>query len=122
AYGPWVQRVDEAVSQLVRTVVAAGKIPLAIGGGHNNAYGMIKGCAQALGRGINALNIDAHADLRPMDYRHSGNGFTYALHEGLLQRYFAFGLHENYNSRSIYEEMLGRPDRVGYATYESMYV
>lgn len=122
AYGPWVQRVDEAVSQLVLTVVAAGKIPLAIGGGHNNAYGMIKGCAQALGRGINALNIDAHADLRPMDYRHSGNGFTYALHEGLLQRYFAFGLHENYNSRSIYEEMLGRPDRVGYATYESMYV
>ncbi len=120
--GPFVERIDRVVSQLVATIVSAGKIPIVVGGGHNNAYGMIKGTASALNRPVNILNIDAHADLRPMDYRHSGNGFTYALHENLLNHYFIFGLHENYNSEAIYLEMLNRPDQVSYASFESMVV
>src|SRR5690606_31733556 len=34
-----VCEIDEIVCNLVEKIVAAGKIPIAIGGGHNNAYG-----------------------------------------------------------------------------------
>lgn len=120
--GPYVERIDAVVAQLVEIIVGAGKIPIAVGGGHNNAYGMLKGTSAALSRSVNAINIDAHADLRPMDYRHSGNGFTYALNENLLNRYFIFGLHENYNSQAIYSEINSPSNKVDYISYEAMYV
>ena len=47
---------------------------------------------------INILNIDAHADFRPLEGRHSGNGFSYAFREGFIKKYYAYGLHENYIS------------------------
>lgn len=117
-----VEKIDAAVTAVVETIVAAGKIPIAVGGGHNNAYGMLKGTSRALGHPVNTVNIDAHADMRPRDYRHSGNGFSYALHEDLLDRYFVFGLHENYISEAIYDEMERYAPRVGFNTYESMRV
>ncbi len=117
-----VAHIDGVVATLAEIIVAAGKIPIAIGGGHNNAYGMLKGTSQAMGHAVNALNIDAHADMRPRDYRHSGNGFSYALHEGFLNRYFVFGLHENYNSEAIYKEIKSRPEQVNYNTYEAIQV
>ena len=118
----YVAQIDETVTALVKTIVAAGKIPIAIGGGHNNAYGILKGTSQAVGHAVNALNIDAHADMRPRDYRHSGNGFSYAIHEGFLNKYFIFGLHENYNSEAIYKEIQSRSEQVNYTTYEAIRV
>ncbi len=41
--GELVNRLDTIVSQIVQKIIAAGKIPIIIGGGHNNAYGNIKG-------------------------------------------------------------------------------
>jgi len=117
-----VCNIDEQVAHLVEMIVAAGKIPIAIGGGHNNAYGMLKGTSKGLGKGINAINIDAHADLRPQDYRHSGNGFTYARHEGFLKRYFIFGLHENYITQAIATTMEEGSDDIQYNTYEQLAV
>lgn len=114
--------IDKQVSALVEIIVAAGKIPIAIGGGHNNAYGMLKGTSKGLGKKINAINIDAHADLRPRDYRHSGNGFTYAYEEGFLKRYFMFGLHENYITQAIAKTMDHWSDDVEYNTYEQLVV
>lgn len=103
-----VLRIDDAVSMLIRQVCAAGKEPIIIGGGHNNAYGCIKGAALGLtdaGRmnysTINCMNCDAHADLRPMEGRHSGNGFSYAAHEGYLKRYSITGLHEIFNMQMV---------------------
>jgi len=37
AYRHAVQSIDEAVEPLIRTITAAGKIPIVISGGHNNA-------------------------------------------------------------------------------------
>lgn len=117
-----VCEIDEVVSNLVEKIVAAGKIPIAIGGGHNNAYGMLKGSGKALGTSMNAINIDAHADLRPRDYRHSGNGFTYAYDEGFLKRYFIFGLHENYISEAISKKIDDSDGNVEFNTYEQLEV
>ena len=83
-YRKSVEIIDQSVSQLVYEIVKAGKIPILIGGGHNNAYGAIKGSASALGTKINALNFDAHSDLRALEGRHSGNGFRYAMGSAIL--------------------------------------
>jgi formiminoglutamase len=101
--------------------VSAGKIPIIIGGGHNNAYGNIKGTSLALKKPINAINFDAHHDFRAEEGRHSGNGFSYAFAEGFLKNYFIFGLHENYTSDTIFRT-LKKLKTIKYNTFESMMV
>lgn len=105
-------RIDELVYPVVRNIVDAGKIPVVIGGGHNNAYPLLKGSAAALGKPLHAVNLDAHADFRIMEGRHSGNGFRYAYAEGLLEKYAMLGLHEAYNSQSVVDELRALPDRL----------
>ncbi|EHQ41035.1 formimidoylglutamase [Myroides odoratus] len=115
-----VQLIDKEVSHLIAKIVKAGKIPIVIGGGHNNAYGNIKGTALAKGKAINAINFDAHTDFRPLEGRHSGNGFSYAFEEGFLKNYFVFGLHENYTSKGVFSSIKLHADRVKYNTYEQI--
>lgn len=112
--------IDKEVTYYIRLIVAAGKKPIVVGGGHNNCYGIIKGCALALNHSINSINIDAHTDLRPMEGRHSGNGFTYALREGFLKNYFIFGLHENYLSKDMLKRMTEESSGIMYNTYEEL--
>ncbi len=95
--------VDQHVVETIQTIVAAGKVPIIIGGGHNNSYGNITGTAQALGEKLNVLNIDPHTDYRSLEGRHSGNGFSYAHKGGSLNKYAVYGLHEGYNGKSIIE-------------------
>jgi formiminoglutamase len=115
-----VDRIDKDVSHIVFNIVKSGKIPIIIGGGHNNSYGNIKGTALAKGKPINAINFDAHSDFRILEGRHSGNGFSYAYEEGFLKKYFVFGLHENYTSKSVLDLIKKTEDRVRYNTYDSL--
>lgn len=115
-----VERVDKEVSHLISTIVKANKIPIIIGGGHNNAYGNIKGTALAKGRPINAVNFDAHSDFRILEGRHSGNGFSYAFDEGFLKKYFIFGLHESYTSKNVLDRLKTLDDRVRFNTYDEI--
>lgn len=112
--------IDAEVSQLVYQIVKAGKIPIIIGGGHNNAYGNIKGTSLALNKPINVVNFDAHTDFRPEEGRHSGNGFSYAYAEEFLNKYFIFGLHENYTSDSILKTINKLKKKVDYNTFEAI--
>ena len=115
-----VKKIDKEVSYIVCKIIQAGKIPIIIGGGHNNSYGNIKGTALAKGKAINAVNFDAHSDFRILEGRHSGNGFSYAFEEGFLKKYFIFGLHENYTSKSVLDIIKKLEDRVRYNTYDSI--
>lgn len=117
-----VERVDRKVQWVIEKVVASGKIPIVIGGGHNNAYGNIKGTAQAKGKSINVVNLDAHTDLRPTKGRHSGNGFSFAIEEKILNNYFIFGLHENYLSASVHEMIVESAGQIKFNTYEEVAV
>lgn len=94
---------DFLVSSIVERIVRGGSIPIVIGGGHNNAYGCLRGTSEALGAPVSCLNIDAHTDLRNLEGRHSGNGFRYALEHGYLERYFILGLQENYTPEYIWQ-------------------
>ncbi|WP_231458669.1 MULTISPECIES: formimidoylglutamase [unclassified Pedobacter] len=104
-----VNEIDNLIFPVIQKIVAAGKIPIVIGGGHNNAYPIIKGASLAKKNPINVLNIDAHADLREPEGRHSGNGFTYAIIEKYLNNYFMFGLHQNYNNETILSQIDSNP-------------
>jgi formiminoglutamase len=115
-----VEKIDKEVSHIIFNIVKLGKTPIIIGGGHNNAYGNIKGTALAKGKPINAINFDAHSDFRILEGRHSGNAFSYAYEEGFLKKYFIFGLHENYTSKSVLDTLKKIEDRVRYVTYDSI--
>ncbi|WP_395058193.1 formimidoylglutamase [Flavobacterium sp.] len=115
-----VEQLDKEVSHIIFSIVKAGKIPIIIGGGHNNSYGNIKGTALAKGKPVNAINFDAHSDFRILEGRHSGNGFSYAFDEGFLKKYFIFGLHESYTSKSVLDAIKKLDDRVRYNSYDEI--
>jgi formiminoglutamase len=116
-----VSILDDAVCELVQLIVSHHKVPIVIGGGHNNSYPIIKGTSLALNTSINCINVDAHIDYRLAEGRHSGNGFRYAKQEGFLKKYFVVGLHENYIPQSIVEETKNQTD-INFITYESIFI
>ncbi len=115
-----VEQIDKEVSHIIFNIVKSGKIPIIIGGGHNNSYGNIKGTALGKGKSINAVNFDAHSDFRILEGRHSGNGFSYAFEEGFLKNYFIFGLHESYTSKNVLDIIKNLTERVKYNTYDQI--
>ncbi|GAC1426670.1 MAG: formimidoylglutamase [Flavisolibacter sp.] len=128
AYRHAVLAVDEEVEGLVKLLVAHEKIPIVIGGGHNNAYPLIKGSAKGLHQAqkialpqINAINLDAHTDYRPAEGRHSGNGFRYAEDDGFLQKYCVVGIHENYLPQNIWMDIVNNPF-IDIITYEDIFI
>jgi formiminoglutamase len=128
AYRHAVHSIDEAVEPLVKLVAAAGKIPVVIGGGHNNAYPLIKGAAKGLHKAgliplaqINAVNLDAHSGFRPIEGRHSGNSFRYAEEDGFLEKYCAIGVHENDLPQNVWLDIANNPF-VDLITYEDILV
>ena len=101
-YRKAVPIIDDAVLELIQRIVASGKTPIVVGGGHNNAYPIIKGTALALAgsgdlKGINCINLDAHIDYRLAEGRHSGNGFRYAKEAGIPYEIFCLR-----DSRELY--------------------
>ncbi|MCD8404886.1 formimidoylglutamase [Tenacibaculum dicentrarchi] len=116
-----VKSIDKEVSELVKKIVIANKIPIIIGGGHNNSYGNLKGLSEAKKQPINVINLDAHTDLRQLEERHSGNGFSYAIEHKYVEKYFMFGLHENYTPQYIFDYIHSNIN-IDYNTYEELEV
>lgn len=114
--------LDQRVTQIVSAIVSEKKTPLIIGGGHNNAYGNIKGSSLALNQSINVLNCDPHSDFRAMEGRHSGNGFSYAYHDGYLNKYAVLGMHESYNNAEAMQAFIKNSGKMFYQTFESVFV
>lgn len=116
-----VAQMDDVISPVIEQIVALGKIPIVIGGGHNNAYPLLKGSSLAKKTMLNCINLDAHSDYRVMEGRHSGNGFRYARSEGYLQKYTLVALHENYNSQAILND-LQQDEHIHYTTFEDIFI
>ncbi len=120
-----VAEIDEAVFPVVEAIVSSGKEAIVIGGGHNNAYGNIKGTTRALQKSgtskLACINCDAHSDLRPLEGRHSGNGFSYALHDGFLHRYAMIGLHEIFNTSQVMDKIAG-DERLDASWFEDIFI
>jgi len=113
-------QVDQRLIPLLRAIFSAGLTPILIGGGHNNAYGLLAALSQQLQRPVNAINLDPHADYRLREGRHSGNGFSYAKADGYLQHYLVMAMHELKNSQSSLEQM--RSEGVDVLSYQQLFV
>lgn len=100
-----IDDLDYLVSVWVKEVTDCGGIPVVIGGGHNNAYPIIKGVSESKSLAISVVNMDPHADTRAMEGRHSGNPFSYAYEYGFLGHYSVLGLHESYNNQFILDHL-----------------
>jgi formiminoglutamase len=128
AYRHAVETVDDEVENLVKIIAAQGKIPIVIGGGHNNAYPLLKGVSKGLLKNkqakkakINCINLDAHADYRTMEGRHSGNAFRYAEIDGYLGKYGIVGIQENYLPQSVLVDLQSNQN-IQYNTYEDIFL
>jgi formiminoglutamase len=99
-----ISELDSVLILHLELIYNKGFVPILIGGGHNNAYPLMKAFANVKGNSLNVINCDPHADYRLLEGRHSGNSFSYAKSEGVLNYYKVIGLHQSYNS----EEMLSR--------------
>jgi formiminoglutamase len=104
-----VSELDNLLITHLEEIYKKDLIPILIGGGHNNAFPLMKAFTSAKQKKINVINCDPHADYRGLEGRHSGNSFSYAKSEGVLNYYNVVGLHQSYNS----EEMLLRMEKDG---------
>lgn len=118
--GEIVTQIDHKVIAVIKEIVAAGKFPIIIGGGHNNSYGNLRGSSEALDKPINCINFDAHTDFRSLEHRHSGNGFSYAFEKGFLDKYFIFGLHRNYTSEGVFKTIEKNSGRIKFNLFEDI--
>jgi len=128
AYRHAVNIIDEEVENMLKVIAACNKIPIVIGGGHNNSYPIIKGVAKGLFKSgtiplaqINCVNLDAHTDYGATEGRHSGNGFKYAEEDGFLGKYCIIGVHENNISQNILMDIHNNPF-IDYITFEEIFI
>ena len=128
AYRHFVNTIDDAVEEMVKIITQHQKIPIIVGGGHNNAYPAIKGAAKGLYKAellplaqINCINLDAHTDYRPLEGRHSGNPFRYADEDGYLNKYCVIGIHENYLQQNVWIDIVNNPF-IDCITYEDIFI
>ncbi len=116
-----VGTIDEEIAPVIENIIKADKIPILIGGGHNNAYPAMKGLHRATGCPLSIVNFDAHTDFRDLEGRHSGNAFSYARKEGFLKEYWVVGLSEAYTSQSILDAF-DQWNGAHVVSYENIYV
>jgi formiminoglutamase len=128
AYRHAVNTIDDEVETLIKIITEARKIPIVVGGGHNNSYPLIKGAAKGWQKAgviplaqINCINLDAHADYRPIEGRHSGNAFRYAEEDGYLQKYCVIAIHENYLQQNVWIDIVNNPF-IDCITFEDIFI
>ncbi|HSG51453.1 MAG TPA: formimidoylglutamase [Rheinheimera sp.] len=100
-----VATLDQRVEAVANLIFAAGLLPIVIGGGHNNSLPLLQALAGSSGQKANSANLDPHSDFRPLEGRHSGNGFSYAYQAGYLEHYFVLALHELKNSAATLQQL-----------------
>jgi len=115
-----VEQLDDRVSHIISAIVSHNLIPIVIGGGHNNAYPILKGVSQAKDQAIAAINLDPHTDFRSLEGRHSGNGFSYAAQQNYLGFYFSLGMHELKNAQANITSM--NQHHFPFVSYQQLYV
>jgi formiminoglutamase len=97
-----------ALAAVVERVVRAGAVPVVLGGGHDQAFGLFLGIARASRTAPACINFDAHLDLRPIPAGgpNSGTPFTQAwewCREKKAQfRYAALGVQRLGNTAQLF--------------------
>lgn len=109
----WIYELDEFIVDLLSPLIELGKIPIVIGGGHNNAFPLIQALALKYNK-TSVVNMDSHADCRALEGRHSGNSFSYAIDKGYVNKYGVFGLHKAYLNQAMTDFLIKKSISFGY--------
>lgn len=113
-------QVDNRVEKVLSPIFMAGLEVIVIGGGHNNAFPIIKSLSQSTEQSVACVNLDPHADFRAMEGRHSGNPFRYAYEAKALSHYCVLGLHEQKNNQETIEGLIDA--HFPFYTFQSMFM
>jgi formiminoglutamase len=102
-----VEQDQQVLGETLSSYLQDGIVPVILGGGHETAFAHFSGYAEA-GLNTSILNLDAHADVRPLKdgQAHSGSPFRQAIeHESKrCEKYLVAGLqpHSVANSHREY--------------------
>lgn len=107
-----LESAQQALSQAIADVLAKGKLPIAMGGGHEMAFGSFGGLAQHLAKQekvprIGIINLDAHFDLRMADRASSGTPFRQIAEDcqarGWPFHYCVLGISDFGNTEALFQ-------------------
>ena len=115
--GP-LEQMHDLAREIITDVIAKGKLVVAMGGGHDVTYPLVKGFAASTPAPINLINIDAHLDVRPLKngLHHSGSSFRLILEEGLVDgdRFHEFGVQRFVISESHAKWVLSHKSEISF--------
>ena len=107
-----LETAQEELAALVADVLARGKLPVAMGGGHEIAFGSFSGLARHLATQektprIGIINLDAHFDLRMAERGSSGTPFRQIAEDcqarGWPFHYCVLGISEFGNTQALFD-------------------
>ncbi len=102
---------QEDFAALISRMISKSIFPIALGGGHDMAYGHFKGILDALKdtdkKRIGIINFDAHFDLRPVEGKaNSGTPFNQIIEDqktdAVEVNYFAVGIQRQANTKELF--------------------
>lgn len=117
-----MESCQKAFSNIICQLISNKIFPIAIGGGHDMAYGHFMGIREALKnmakKKIGIVNFDAHFDLRSVEKKsNSGTPFNQIINElkkiGETVDYFAIGIQRQSNTKELFEMV--KNERIDYA-------
>lgn len=101
AIGSTIEDAHRALRKETRDLLAAGVLPIVLGGGHDFGYPHVAGSHDVLKDRLSVINVDAHLDVRPVHATGitSGSPFFLAIENKVLNPKFfhEFGIQEHCN-------------------------
>jgi formiminoglutamase len=110
--GDGLESAQQTLSTAIADLLARGHLPLAMGGGHEIAFGSFGGLARHLATHekisrIGIINLDAHFDLRMAERASSGTPFRQIAEECAARdwpfHYCCLGISEFANTQALFE-------------------
>lgn len=107
-----LERAQQELAAVVADTLARGRLPIAMGGGHEIAFGSFSGLARHLAAHelqprIGIINLDAHFDLRMAERGSSGTPFRQIAEDcqarGWNFHYLVLGISEFGNTAALFE-------------------
>lgn len=109
--GENVENAQQTLATLVDIVIKAGAFPIVIGGGHDVAYGSMKGVAKSFDKTktLGLVNFDAHFDNRPYTRSTSGTMFRQIKDDfsidNQLYNHLTIGAQKSSNTASLFKDI-----------------
>lgn len=103
-----IHECHDMLSKYVQHSLTHDVFPIVLGGGHDLAYGHLRGVAEAMKLSgkpkVGIINFDAHLDLRrPTQGPNSGTPFYQSLTDYPSSKYMALGIQKASNTRDLLE-------------------